>query len=149
MNEVEPSPQEARAALSEARDWAARVRRTDRQFGQILAILAATYLAAGVLVGLSDRGGRTLAGLAVVVILVGALGGGMLMIWRIRAYSRSGQAWFAASCAAFTIWNAAVAGVSSASGWWGFHQPASHFTVSAAVGAAPLIVAAWLIGRKH
>jgi hypothetical protein len=149
VKDTEPTPQDARAALTAARDWAGRIRRSDRQLGRILAILAGTYVAAGVLVGLSDRGGRTFAGLGVVVILVGALAVGILLIWRIRAYSRWGQLWFAWSCAAFTIWNAGVVGVSSASGWWGFHQPAGHFTISALVGAAPLVLAAWLIERSR
>lgn len=75
--------------------------------------------------------------------LVGSLG----IIWRIRIYSRWGPARFAWSCAAFTIWNAAVVGVSRAFGWWEPHQPGAHFTVSAAVAATPLLLAAWLVGK--
>lgn len=144
-----PNPQEARAALAEAADRAGRVRKADRLFGRILLIVAAMYLGAGIVLGLSDLGGRTLAGRGVVLILVGGLAVTLVLIWRIRAYSRSGPLRFALSCGAFGIWNAAVVGVSMATGWWGFHQPLAHFTVSAVVAATPLVVAAWLIGRRR
>lgn len=148
MKEMEPTPREALAALTEASDWPSRVRRIDGQFGRILIVAAAFYLTVGVLAGVSDLGGRTFTVLAFLVVVAGGLLATLLLLVRIRAYSRSGQLWFSASALGFTVWNAAVAGASSTSGWWGPTQPASHFTVSALIGAVPLVMAAWLIGRR-
>ena len=143
-----PTPQQARTALTEAATAAARIRRTDTQFGTILLGIAAAYVAIGALVGLAPAEAR-FALFAILVILPGALGGGLILLLRIRAYSRTGILRFSLACAAFTLWNAIVAGVSSASHWWALHQPASHFTVSALVAASPLVVAAWLVSRKR
>lgn len=143
-----PTQQQALAALTEAAGAAARMRRTDRQFGAILLAIAAAYLAIGVLVGLAPADPR-IGFVAVPLILLAALGGGVILLWRIRAYSRTGVLRFTVSCAAFTFWNAIVAGVSSASHWWASDQPASHFTVSAMVTAIPLLVAARLVARKR
>lgn len=143
-----PAQRHALAALAEAASAAARMRRTDRQFAAILLAIAAAYLAIGVLVGLAPADPR-IGLVAILVILLGALGGGLILLWRIRAYSRTGVRRFTVSCAAFTFWNAIVAGGSSASHWWGPDQPASHFTVSAVVAAIPLVVAAWLVARNR
>jgi hypothetical protein len=143
-----PTQQQALAALTEATHAAARIRRTDRQFGAILLGLAAAYLAAGVLVGLAPAEPR-FALVAILVILLGALVGGVILLWRIRAYSRMGILRFTASCAAFSFWNAIVVGVSSATHWWARGEPASHFTLSAVVAAIPLVVAAWLLTRQR
>ena len=126
----------------------ARIRRTDKQFGAILLGIAAAYLAIGVLVGLAPAV-RGFASVAIPVILVGALGGGVILLLRIRAYSRTGILQFSLSCAAFSFWNATVAGVSSATRWWAPNQPPSHFTVSAFVAAMPLVAAAWLVSRAR
>jgi hypothetical protein len=145
---VIPTQQEAQAALTEADRAAARIRRTDKQFSAILLGLAAAYVAIGVLVGLAPAvPGFAL--VAILVILVGALGGGVILLLRIRAYSRTGILQFTASCAAFSFWNAMVVGVSSATRWWAPNQPTSHFTVSAVVAAIPLVVAAWLVSRTR
>lgn len=145
-----PTPHEARAALAEAAGQAARIRRTDRQFAIILLALAAAYVALGVVVGLSPvHGGAPFALVAFVVFLLCAPAGLLALFWRIRAYSRTGIQWFTVSCAAFTFWNALVAGVSAATHWWASDQPAGHFSVSAAVAAAPLVVAAWLLTMKR
>lgn len=145
---VIPTQQEARAALTEADRAAARIRRTDKQFGAILLGLAAAYLAIGVLVGLPPAV-RGFAEIAILVVLVGALGEGVILLLRIRAYSRTGIRQFTVSCAAFTFWNAMVVGLSSATGWWAPSQPTSHFTVSAVLAAMPLVVAAWLVSRAR
>ena len=145
-----PTPQQARDALSEAAGATARVRRTDRQFGTILLGIAAWYVAAGVVVGLSPtEGGAGFALVAFLTILLAGMAGTVILLWRIRAYSRSGLLQFSVSCAAFTFWNAIAAGVSSATHWWATDQPANHFTVSAVVASIPLFVAAWLVTRKR
>jgi hypothetical protein len=104
-------------------------------------------MAAGVLVGLGSRAPWT--GLAVLLVLLAVLVGGIGRMWRMRAFSRTGPRNFALAAAAFTWWNAAVVGVSVASGWWAPRQLSFHFTVSAAVAAIPLLVAAFLIGRRR
>jgi hypothetical protein len=145
MNDL--TPQEARAALADAGNQAARLRRSDRQFRSILLGLAATYVVGALLVGLYPKGGSRFAGIALIVILVGGFIGMLYLLLRIRAYSRRGILWFTWSAAAFSFWNAAVIGVSEVTRWWGPHQPGTHFTVSAIIAAIPLVVAAWLIGR--
>lgn len=149
MRESTPTPAEARGALAEAARQAARGRRADSQFRPILLGLAGACLTAGVLVGLFPRGGSTFAGVGLIFLLVAVLVGGVALLWRIRVYSRWGPIRFAWSCAAFSIWNAAVVGVSVATGWWGPHQPGLHFTVSAAVASIPLLFAAWLLGKRR
>jgi hypothetical protein len=144
-----PTPQEARAALAEASSQAARVRQADRQFRWILLSIAAIYLVvAGVMSATPWRRGGTTPGLAVLVIVIVGLAGTILLITRLRAYSRAGVVWFIVAAAAFTWWNAIVSFVSIATGWWGPQQPSYHFGVSVMVGVIPLVVAAWLIGRR-
>jgi len=144
MSESDTTREDARAALSEAAAQASKVRRTDIQFRLILVGLALAYVAAGTLVGLVRV---PWTGVAVLLVLAAALVGSIGLMWRMRAFSRSGPRNFALAAAAFTWWNAAVVGVSMASGWWAPHQLSFHFTVSAAVAAIPLMVAAFLIGR--
>lgn len=48
----------------------------------------------------------------------------------------------------FNLWNASVTGVSIGTRWWASTQPSYHFGVSEMVGVIPLLVAAWLIGRR-
>jgi hypothetical protein len=141
------TPKEARAALVDAENRASEVSRTDTQFRIILLVLVAVDLAAAILVGLFPEGGSQFAGITLLAILVGGLLGSLFLIWRARAYSRRGLRLFTLSCAAFTVWNAIVVTVSLVSGWWGPHQPGTHFSVSAIVAAIPLLVAAWLVGR--
>ena len=139
----------AQAALTEAARQATRARSADAQYRPILLGLAAMCVAAGVLLGLFPRGGSRFAGVALIIILVGGLAGTVALLVRMRIFSRWGPVRFAWSCAAFTIWNVAVVGVSIATGWWGPHQPGIHLTVSYAVDATPLLLAAWLIGKRR
>lgn len=149
MSEPALTPQEARAALAVANGQAARVRQADHQLKWILLGLGGAYLLVGGVVSASPpNGGATFAPLAFLVIMSGGLIGTALVIWRIRAYSPAGMRWLSVGASAFTFWNAIVAGVSVLSGWWAPHQPSYHFGVSAAVGVIPLMVAAWLIGRR-
>ncbi len=143
-----PTPLEARAALAEADSQAARVRRADHQFRWILLILVATYLVAAGIVSATSRPGPSYGWLVLLVLVTGGVVGIGLLVWWIRAYSRTGVLWFTVAAAAFTWWNAIVCGISVLTGWWGPHQPNYHFGVSALVGVIPLIVAAWLIGRR-
>lgn len=144
-----PSPQQARAAVAEVARHADRLRRTDGRFRLILLGLAALYVAIGLAVGLPRVEKPALNPGFVLLLFLGA--GIVLVVTALRmpAVSRSGRTWFAWSCAAFTIWNAIVGGLSQATGWWGPAQPGLHFTASAVVATAPLLVAAALLGRRQ
>jgi hypothetical protein len=141
------TPQEARAALGDAKKLAAQVRETDNLFRVILLVLAGVDLTAALLMGLVPEGRSPIAAITLLIVFVGGLVAGVILLVRARAYSRRGLLFFTWTCAGFTWWNAAVIAVSVATGWWGPHQPATHFSVSATIAAVPLLVAAWLIGR--
>jgi hypothetical protein len=148
MTDHTPTPQEARAALAEANSQSARVRRADHQFRWILLLLVAIYLVAAAIVSATSRPGPSFGWLVGLLLVGGGLVGIGLLVWWIRAYSKAGIRWFTGAAAAFTWWNAIVCGVSILTGWWGPHQPNYHFGVSALVAVIPLIVAAWLVGRR-
>ena len=145
----DPTQQQARGALTEAANQASRIRGSDRQFRTVLIGIAAIYLMLGILVGLPREWRSGFEGIAVLVIFLGGMAGSLLLIWRIRAYSRIAMRRFILSCAAFTLWNVIVAQVSVATGWWARNQPSSHFTVSAVVASVPLLVAAWMMGSSR
>jgi hypothetical protein len=150
VSEQVPTPQEALDALAEASSQAALVRRAGRQFGYVLLGIAAIYLSAGALIStLPDpRRAGPFVGLALLVLLTGGLIGAIWILYRIRAYSRTSLAWYFAGIAAFNLWNGLVVGVSIGTRWWAATQPAYHFGLSAIVAVIPLLVAAWLIGRR-
>ncbi len=148
MIDSTPTPNEAKAALAEAGTKAGQVRRADRQFRWILLLLVAIYLVSAGIVSATSRPGPSFGWLVVLVLLGGGLVGIGLLVWWIRVYSRAGILWFTGGAAAFTWWNAIVCGMSILTGWWGPHQPNFHFGVSALVGVIPLVVAAWLVGRR-
>jgi hypothetical protein len=148
MNEISPSPDDARASLREADSRASTVRRADSQFRPILLLITAMYLVIAALVSANPRGGNVLLGDGVIAtFLVGTIGG-LYLTWRMRAWSRTGIGWFVGSVVAFLVWNGAVIWVSVATGWWGVHSPGIHFGGSAVVAVIPLVVAAWLLGRR-
>jgi hypothetical protein len=141
------TPLEAKTALGDAKNRAAEVRATDSQFRVILLVLAGIDLVAALLIGLFPQGRSPVAGITLLVVFLGGFLAALIVLLRARAYSRRGVLFFTWSCAAFTWWNAVVVGVSVAAGWWGPHQPATHFSVSAIIAALPLLLAAWLVGR--
>lgn len=148
MNETSPTPGDARAALDEAGRRAALVRRADNQFRPILLVVAALYLAIGALLSANPRGGNILISGALLILFLGGLVGGIYLTLRIRAFSRTGIFWFVGSVGAFLLWNGAVLWASIATGWWGPHQSGIHIGGSVVVAVIPLLVAAWLIGRR-
>jgi hypothetical protein len=150
VSDSAPTAHEAEAALTEANRQAARVRRADHQLEWILLGIAAVYLAAGGVVStLPDpRRGGPVAGLAILAILIVGSVGLIFIGLRIRAYSRTGILLYFGGIAVFNLWNAIVSGVSIGTRWWASTQPSYHFGVSEMVGVIPLLVAAWLIGRR-
>jgi hypothetical protein len=110
--------------------------------------MGALYVALGVAMGLSPRRGTLFLDL-VLLALLGLTIAAPILLWRIRAFSASGYPGFLMALGVFSIWNGVTAGVSSATGWWGTDQPGSHVTVSFAVAALPLLLGAWLVGRRR
>ncbi len=150
MSESAPTPHEAQAALIEASSQAARVRRSDLQLAWMLLGIVAVYLAAGGVISTlpSLRRGGPVAGLAILAIVIVGVVGMIIVGLRIRAYSRTGILLYFGGVAVFNIWNAIVTSVSIFTGWWALTQPSYHFGISELVGAVPLLIAAWLIGRR-
>ena len=148
MAEHHPSAEEAQAALALASNQAVRVRRSDRQFRWILLGLAAMYLAIGAIMSVSTHRGSNPAGPAIVLVTGVVLVAIIVIALRIRAYSREGVLWFTLTAALFTVWNAAVTSVSLVTHFWSAQQPGYHFGLSVLAGVIPLVVGAWLIGRR-
>lgn len=142
-----PTPQEAQASLAEAGLQAAGVRRADQQFRSVLLVIGVTYLAAAGVFSFSGRRGGPFAWLILAIIVLGAAIG-IAWLVRIRAFSRTGILWYVWAIAAFNIWNGVLVGLSIATGFWSPTQPAYHFGITVLFGVLPLIVAAYLIGRR-
>ncbi len=144
----ELTAEQARAALQEAGMRAAQVLRNDRQLAWMLFVVAAVYLGAGAVMSFSPHHGRTYAGVTVVLMLAAAIVAGVVIGIRIHAYSRTGMLWYFSSIIAFNLLNAAVASVSILTRFWAADQPSYHFGLSVLVGVIPLVLGAWLIGRR-
>lgn len=143
----DPTPQEARGALSAARQHQRAVRWADRRFRPILLVLAGLDLAVGVVLGFyPSRGGWRYGGIVLLTICVVAITAIAALLRAGGVRSRAATARFNLAIAVFSLWNAAVIAVSVASGWWAAGQPGIHATMSFAVSAMPLAVAAWLAG---
>ena len=145
MSEVKPTREEALASLTEAGMRSSQVRGADAQLGWILLLLVVADLGIASLISLAFHS----AGPAVLAIYLTTLGMVVVVLVRIRVYSRTGLRVFSVSATAFTIWNALVSGVSVAAKWWGPTQPTYHFGVSAVIGVLPLLVGIWLLFRKR
>jgi cell division protein FtsW (lipid II flippase) len=149
VSEPAPTPQEAQAALAEASTQAARVRRADQQFRWFLLGIAAAYVGGSAIISTSPRpGGSAVAWTALLVFLTGFVIAFIALGLRIRAYSRKGFISFLGAFAVFMIWDTIVNGVSLGSRFWSPLEPSYHLVISESVGVIPLIIAAWLIGRR-
>ena len=124
------------------------MRGADRLFRWILLGIAACYIGAGAVISVRGRHGGPLAAVALGVIVLALLIGIVWIGLRLRAYSRIGLLAYVFGIAAFNLWNAAVVGVSIATGYWASTQPTYHFGVSVLVGIIPLLVAAFIVGRR-
>jgi hypothetical protein len=144
VRESAPTPQEAQAGLAEASNQTARVRRADHQLRWVVIAFAAAYLAQES----TFNWWRSNTGLLGLVVVGGS--GCVVLIWlalRIRAYSRFAIGVASTTLVVFFVWNLAVRGVAFATGLAGPQQPVQA-TVTDAIGVIPLIVGAWLIGRR-
>jgi hypothetical protein len=149
MNEMAPTPDEARAALAKADSQKALVRKADREFRWILVVIAAVYVVVAALLSIAfPRRGSPVAGIVALAVIAGGIAAIVVLGRRVRAYSTGGIAWYVVAIAVFLLWNFSVTGVSLLSGWWSPRQPGYHFAISETVAAIPLIGAAWLFGRR-
>jgi hypothetical protein len=136
--------------MAEAARHADTLRRTDDRYRLVLVVIAAVYVAIGLIVALPPlQKPATNPRLGLLVVLGGGLVVCVFWLLRMRAASRWGSARFSWSIAAFSVWNGAVVAVSATTGWWGPGQSALHFTASAVVAAVPLVVAAALMGSNR
>jgi hypothetical protein len=106
------------------------------------------YAVAGFLLSFNPRQGNQLIGTALLVTFLLALAGGIYLGWRVKAWSRSAVLWFVGSLAAFLVWNGVVIWVSLVTGWWRPGSAGIHFGISSAVALIPLLLGAWLFGRR-
>lgn len=143
-----PTPDEAAAALVEARLRATQLRKADAQLQLILAALAGAILAIAGLVGLAPHVGSPGVGTAVLAVYVSCIVVSAVVLLRARAYSRAGLLIFTATACSFTLWNALISVLSVATRWWGPNQPPSHFGVSELIAVIPLLVGAAIIWRR-
>ena len=149
MNEIQPTREEAMAALAEAGMREAQVRQADSHLRWMLLALLAVYSGVAVLMSLSPHKGTTLTAVGLLVLLAAALAFIVVVAVRIRAYSRRGIRLYFATVIAFNIWNAFVSSVSIGTRFWALGQPSYHFGISAAVGVIPLLIGVWLLSRKQ
>ena len=106
------------------------------------------YLAIGAVMSVSTHRGSNPAGPAIVLVMAIVLTAIVVVALRIRAYSRVGVLWFTLTAALFTVWNATITSASLITHFWSAQQPGYHFGLSVLVGVLPLLVGAWLIGRR-
>jgi asparagine N-glycosylation enzyme membrane subunit Stt3 len=150
MRESTPTPLEAQAALAEANSQAVRVRHSDHHLGWTALGIAAVYLAVGALIStLPDpRRAGPVVGPAILAVMLVGLVGLVIVVLRMRAYSRTGILLYFGGVIVFNLWNGIIVGTSIITRWWAPGQPSYHFGLSVAVGSIPLLVAAWLILRR-
>ena len=143
-----PSREEARAALAEAKRRASQVHRSDLQLCWMLLAIWMALAAVSAVMSFAPHRGTAWAPPAIGVMLIGFLAAAVVIALRMRAYSRGAIGLYFASVIAFNLWNAVVVSTSIATQYWASGRPTSHFGVSGMVGSIPLLVGAWLIGRR-
>jgi hypothetical protein len=137
-------------ALAEAASRTTDIRRSDAQFRYVVLALAAMYLGVGsVIAFIPRRGGSPVGSLLILTIFVGGLALIVLLTRRVRAFSRPGLTRFAIVCSSFAVWNLAVLEIGIFGGWFGAQSPGWHFTVTAAIGSIPLLVAGLLLAPRR
>ena len=149
MTEAQPTRQDAAAALAEVGIRAQQVRQADSHLRWMLLALLAAYLVVAVLMSLSPHHGSTFVAVGIMATLVAAVAFAVVVGVRIRAYSRDGIRLYFGTIIAFNLWNAIVTSASIATRFWGTDQPSYHFGISEAVGVVPLVIGAWLLGRRR
>jgi hypothetical protein len=123
--------------------------RGDRLVRAVLLVLAAEIVALGVAMLPDPRQGsvRTTAMLGLIFITL--IASAFLLLLN-RPFSRRVEIGISIAAAGFSVWSCLVMVASITSGWWGGDgQPGYHLTLTFAVMALPLPVAAWLLGRPR
>jgi hypothetical protein len=158
MGMQQPTAAEAREAIARAAEARAAVRSADRLFRTWLLAIAGATVALTLLVEvmtLLPRWGvlGPVEGLIVNGALVGAIFVFVTIEARQRAYSRGAKLWFSATIFVFVIWGLYVERWSLGSGWIAYQLPPLvrtwHVALSAVVATIPLLLSAWLIGRRR
>lgn len=151
----DPTPEEARAALAEVCAAERAVRSSDRVFQtRLLAFAGATIglMLVLVVVGSLPNWLAPVAGFIVPAAFAAIAVAVISLQMRQRAYSPTGNRIFVVTVLVWLVWGLAVMQFSAHSGWW-VPQPRLqrgwHFLVSALVGVVPLLVGAWLLGRRR
>ena len=126
---------------------------SDRQFRPMLLAIAGTYLGCFIAIAVTTGGPGALGGVIVNAVLIAGLVAFGLALARQHAYTRAGRLLFARSVAAWAVVLAVVMQLSIRSGWWSTtldqYQRSWHFVLSAAVSVVPLLIGAWLVGRRR
>ena len=140
-----PTPEEARSALAEAESRAAEVRRSDTDTRLLLLAIAAMYLSLGIPAAFLVRGGSDLPLLGMLGITGAWIGALVVLVGRIRAYSRPAGRRYALYGWLFGAWNVAVLLVCIFGGWFSPLSPAWHFTATFGVISMPPLLAGLLL----
>jgi hypothetical protein len=145
VNDSTSTPEEARAALAEAEDRAAEVRRSDADTRLVLLAIAAMYLSEGIPPAFLVRGGSELPLLVMLAISGTWIAVLVVLVGRIRAYSRPTGRRYALYGWLFGGWNVAVIMVCIFGGWFSPLSPAWHFTAALSVISLPPLLAGFLL----
>jgi hypothetical protein len=139
---------EAQAALAEAASRATSVRRADRHLQWVTLCIAGCWLVTGAIASLSPDRNSPAVWVPVLVTVIGALSGVVYFALKIRVVGRARFLLFIGGFVVFQVWMGFVAGMSMKTLWWAGGQPSYHFGVTIAVGVIPLLILAWLLGRR-
>src|SRR5579864_3185766 len=145
MNIENPTPQNARQALTEVELRRAAVNASDRMYQPALIVIAALWVAGMTLIVVmptarADDWFGPVEGFAVAALLAGGMVAFFLLLGRQRAHSRTGSLIFGASIAGWIVTMNGIQTLGSNAGWYAPGNPlrAGHFVLSAAISVAPL-----------
>jgi hypothetical protein len=144
MSAIPPSPDDAAAALDEARLRESQVRKADARLGKVLGAILVADLGIAGLMSVAPH----IAGPAVLALYLGAIVLIIGVVVRTRAFSRTGLLIFSLTAFTFAAWIAVVSALSVATRWWSPSQPSFHLGVSEAIAALPLLIGILLLARK-
>jgi len=153
---VQPSPEEARAAVEHAARAAAPVRSEDRIFAIRLYALAMAVIALSIVIVFLGSLPSWTGPIQGVVAGLAIVGAALLTIdaqRRQHAFSRAGNRLFVAILLFWIVWAEVVWQVSTRSDWLSVGLPRPirglHFVLTAVVGIWPLLAGAVIFRLRH